>query len=176
MSRFRHSRSLTALVLLPLLAACTPVPSSTPQPTASAPTISVPATATSATVNYVHDGDTLFLTTPADANLKVRLIGVDTPEVGDSAECYGDEATELLRSLLPEGSEVVVAPDVEPFDRYGRSLLYVFTPDGTFVNFELVRQGAGEALRVGENDAYYPELVEAQDAAADAALGIWGAC
>ncbi|WP_411700111.1 thermonuclease family protein [Conyzicola sp.] len=140
------------------------------------PTIEMPADATSATVNYVHDGDTLFLTTPADPNLKVRLVGIDTPEIGDDLECYGDEATALLRELLPEGAPVFTQQDAEPEDQYGRSLLYLFTADGTSVNLEMVARGAAEAVRIGENDAYWDQLSSAESIAVESQAGIWGAC
>ena len=55
-------------------------------------------------VDYVHDGDTLFLTDQRGTELKARLIGVDTPELG--TDCYADEARDYLRGLLPEGTEV----------------------------------------------------------------------
>ena len=83
----------------------------------------IPSTATEASVEFVYDGDTIFL---VDGR-KVRLLGIDTPEIGDNRECYGDEATTLLRQLLPEGTDVWVQPDIDPLDRYGRSLLFVYT-------------------------------------------------
>lgn len=132
----------------------------------------VPAAATEATVEYVHDGDTLFL----DDGSKVRLLGVDTPEVGDNAECYGDEATALLRQLLPEGSRVRVLADVEPFDQYGRSLLFIYTGDGVNVNLELIEAGAAEAVVLPPNVLFADELEAAEDRAQNAGAGMWGAC
>ena len=140
------------------------------------PVIAMPADASPATVNHVHDGDTLFLTTPSDPNLKVRLLGIDTPEIGDNLECYGDEATALLRELLPDGSSVFTTADVEPLDQYGRSLLYVFTADGTSINFEMVARGAAEAVRIGANDAYWDQLSTAQSIATESSAGLWGVC
>jgi micrococcal nuclease len=143
---------------------------------AAPPAIAMPAAATPATVNYVHDGDTVFLTVPSDANLKVRLTGIDTPEVGENLECYGDEATALLRSLLPEGTRVYIQPDREPLDQYGRSLLYLFTADGASVNLAMVASGAAEAVRIGQNDAYWEEFRAAETLAQSTAAGTWGAC
>ena len=140
------------------------------------PAIAMPAGATPATVNYVHDGDTLFLTTPTDPNLKVRLIGIDTPEVGYNLECYGDEATAILRGVLPEGSTVFITPDREPLDQYGRSLLYVFTAEGSSVNLTMITSGAAEAVRIGQNDAYWEQLSTAESIAASTGAGMWGAC
>ena len=144
---------------------------------------SPPSGAVSMTVEYVHDGDTLFLRTDqpnalvaTTDDVKVRLLGIDTPEVGDRAECFGDQATEQLRALLPEGSLTWVTADRDPTDQYGRSLFYLWTEDGRFVNYELVAGGAAESLMIAPNDAHYPLLLAAEDAATSAGAGQWGAC
>ena len=142
-------------------------------PVQSGNSVQHPNEAEPATVNYVHDGDTLFLTTATDDNLKVRLLAVDTPEVD---ECYGSEATDHLRELLPEGSTVFTLEDTEPLDQYGRSLLMVWTADGTLVNLELVAKGYAEAVFIGENRLYEDEFEAAEDAAQTSSLGIWGEC
>jgi len=142
-----------------------------------------PSGAFSMTVEHVHDGDTLFMRTnrpnalvPSTDPVKVRLVGIDTPEVGDSAECFGAEATQQLRTLLPDGSTAWITADRDPTDGFGRSLFYVWTNDGRFVNYELVAGGAAEALMIAPNDAYYPLLRAAEDSAVAAGAGMWGAC
>lgn len=142
-----------------------------------------PGAAVAMTVEHVHDGDTLFLRTTQPNALvattdavKVRLLGIDTPEVGDDAECFGDQATEQLRTLLPDGSQTWITADQDPTDQYGRSLFYLWTDDGRFVNYELVAGGAAESLMIAPNDAYYPLLRAAEDAATRSGTGMWGAC
>jgi len=142
-----------------------------------------PGEAVAMTVEHVHDGDTLFLRTTQPNALvattdavKVRLLGIDTPEVGDDAECFGDQATEQLRMLLPDGSQTWITADQDPTDQYGRSLFYLWTEDGRFVNYELVAGGAAESLMIAPNDAYYPLLRAAEDAATTSGTGMWGAC
>lgn len=144
---------------------------SAPSPNDSRPS-GIPATATPAVIEYVHDGDTLFL----EDGRKVRLLGINTPEIGDNAECWGREATRLLRELLPQGTTVWVLEDVEPLDQYGRSLLFVFLEDGTNVNVEMVREGAAEIEQYKPNWLYSDELHDAEDAAYAQRLGIWGHC
>jgi len=144
-------------------------------PVAPAP-IPIPSEATPATVNYVHDGDTLFINTPGDANLKVRLLAVDTPEVGANLECLGDEATVYLRGLLPEGSTIYTLADVDPYDQYGRALLFVWTSSGELVNLSLVSSGYAEAVFIGDNWMLEAEVEAAEDVARGAGLGIWGGC
>ena len=145
-----------------------------------APAGVIPSGTSDATVAYVHDGDTLFLNTPA-GEVKVRLIGVDAPELSDVggaeiAECWGAEATAALRELLPNGTHVFTLSDRETFDQYGRELLYVFTQDGTFVNRALVLAGAAEAIRIGQNDRYWSQLRDAELDAKTAGAGMWAAC
>jgi micrococcal nuclease len=132
----------------------------------------IPPGASEAVIEYVHDGDTLFL----EDGRKVRLLGVDTPEVGERAECYGEEATALLRSLLPEGTRVSVVADVEPLDQYGRSLLFLYTDDATLINLALIEAGAAEAVVLEPNVLLAAELEAAERRAQVAGLGLWGAC
>ena len=136
------------------------------------PVADLPSGTTPAVVEYVHDGDTLFL----EDGRKVRLLGIDTPEIGENAECWGEEATMLLRTLLPEGTAVQVLADQDPLDQYGRSLLFVYAPDGTNVNLELVRRGSAEAVYYEPNDQFQSELRAAEREARDAGRGQWAAC
>lgn len=138
----------------------------------AAPATGIPSDATPAVVEFVHDGDTLFL----EDGRKVRLLGINTPEIGDNAECYGDEATALLRQLLPEGTDVWVQADVEPLDQYGRSLLFIYTDDATNINVELLKRGAAEVEQYSPNLLLRDELYSAEDAAREAGAGLWGAC
>ncbi len=136
----------------------------------------VPSASAIATVVSVHDGDSIRLNLSGLENVRVRLIGIDAPEVGAERECYADEATALLRDLLPEGAEVRIQQDRDPFDRYERHLFYVFTVEGENVSLGMVEQGAAEAVRIGNNDLYWDELLAAERRARDAGLGMWGAC
>src|SRR5690606_2717687 len=101
---------------------------------------------------------------------------IDTPEVQPDVECYGAEARAALRELLPDGATVRYTFDREPYDQYDRALLYVWDADGTFINLELIEQGYAEAVRIGGNDRYWPELQAAQQRAATGSLGLWGQC
>jgi endonuclease YncB( thermonuclease family) len=175
-------RLLVVLVLLGLVLALAwaigagwnPVPStpSSPAEPAGPGATGIPAGAQQATVEYVHDGDTIFL----DDGRKVRLLGINTPEIGENAQCGGDEATSALRALLPEGTPVWVLADTEPLDQYGRSLLWVFLPDGTNVNLELVRGGFAGVEQYAPNWLYRDELGAAEESARSSSAGLWAAC
>ena len=82
----------------------------------------------------VHDGDTLTLRTD-DKTLKVRLYGIDTPELGQP---FGNNAKQALSSMV-FGKLVTISSTGK--DRYGRTLGTVFSQDKGNVNAELIRMG-----------------------------------
>lgn len=144
------------------------------------PVLDKPANATLSHVAYVHDGDTLFLqpegTSSRDDQLKVRLIGIDAPELRPEVECFGIDARDHLRELLPEGSAVWIASDREPVDQYGRSLLYLWTMDGNSVNLDLVQNGFAAALSIPPSNSFADQFDLAESAARQAGDGLWGYC
>jgi micrococcal nuclease len=92
----------------------------------------------------VHDGDTITVKTDGRTE-KVRLVGIDTPELDDERDAYRDEAVaarEFVRLRL-KGKAVSLERDGRQGDRddYARLLRYVILPDGTNFNEELVRKG-----------------------------------
>lgn len=144
------------------------------------PEIARPSSATLSHVAYVHDGDTLYLqpdgTSSRDAQIKVRLIGLDTPEVGEFGECFGTEARDYLRKVLPEGTAVWIKADAEPYDKYGRALLYLWTTDDRSVNLDLVEKGYATALSIAPSNTYAKQFARAEAAAYKAKVGMWGSC
>ena len=127
------------------------------------------------TVVSITDGDTLRLEVDG-AELRVRLVGIDTPEVYPEVECFGPEAEEALAALAAPGTTLGYAYDRDPRDQYDRELMYVFAPDGSLINYELVAQGFARAVLFEPNDRYWDDLRAAERAAQDAGLGLWGQC
>lgn len=123
-------------------------------------------------VTRIVDGDTLYV---ADLEERVRLIGIDTPEVDPAPECYGPESSAHLAELAPVGSEVVLVFDVERQDQYGRNLAYVYVGDD-LVNEEMVVDGYARVYTFPPNTAHVGALEAAERAARDSDLGMWGAC
>ena len=82
---------------------------------------------------------------------RVRLIGLDTPEISPALECWGGEATARLTALLPRARRCGRRADREVLDQYGRHLLYLWTHDGRFVNAELVAEGDGTVMVFAPN-------------------------
>jgi micrococcal nuclease len=133
-----------------------------------------PGERVAARVTKHTDGDTLWLSRIG----KVRLIGVDTPEVYGQVECYGREASAFVKRLLPLGARVSYTLDVEERDRYGRALAYVYTGDGRFLNLVLVQRGYAQPLTIPPNDRFAGRFVAAARKARARRVGLWapGAC
>ena len=131
------------------------------------------------TVEHVVDGDTIVVHV-GGRDERVRLIGIDTPETVDPrkpVQCFGKEASNRTKALLPEGTAVRLERDVEARDRYGRLLAYVFrVNDGTFVNLALAQEGYALPLTIPPNVAYADRFAAAAADARREERGLWGAC
>jgi len=105
---------------------------------------------------------------------------VDTPETVDPDEpvqCFGPEASDHTKTLLPPGTAVHLTRDQEARDRYDRLLAYVYrTEDGLFVNLDLVAGGWGEPYPFAPNLTYQRDFAVAASQARSSGLGLWGAC
>lgn len=141
--------------------------------------VRAPDRAFRATVDRVVDGDT-FIALRRGERIRVRLIGVDSPESvrpGYPVECWGPESSKVLTLLLPAGTRISAAyQSGGRTDVYGRDLWDVWLPDGRFVQAVLVRRGAAEAVAYRPQVAHaaYLERVEASARARGA--GLWGHC
>ncbi|HER35770.1 MAG TPA: hypothetical protein ENO19_09935 [Halothiobacillaceae bacterium] len=126
-----------------------------------------------ATVAYVNDGDTVRLTNGD----RVRLVGIDTPEVGRDGtedEPYARKAQQALRALLADArNRVRVVDATEGEDRYGRRLSYLYLPDGRSVQARLLEQGMAMAVFVAPNLELADCLLAHEALARDDALGLW---
>lgn len=106
-------------------------------------------------MKYVHDGDTLHL---ADKR-KVRLIGIDTPELArhsrnktTPAQPFAEKARDFVRRLISQqGNSVRLMPGVEANDRYGRFLFHVQLADGSLLQTRLIDAGLAVAYTTPPN-------------------------
>jgi micrococcal nuclease len=131
-------------------------------------------------VVHVVDGDTVDVEFPHGPRERVRLLGVDTPETvkpHTPVQCFGPEASDRTKALLPTGTAVVVQRDREARDRYGRLLVYLWRrTDGLFVNRSLVADGYARTLSIAPNTAHRADLGAAAAAASAHRQGLWGRC
>jgi micrococcal nuclease len=119
----------------------------------------------------VIDGDTLALA----GGMKVRVLGIDAPEMahnGLPAEFLAHKAKAVLADLTLN-RKVSLEYDRLRYDHYGRLLAYLFLPDHTLVNAELVRRGLARVYFIAPNLRYREVLLAAQQEAIAANRGIW---
>ena len=125
-------------------------------------------------VEQVSDGDTLTVR-GADGRLRVRLLGIDTPELnfhGQRQSPWAEQAWQKLQLLAPRGARVRLITDRQARDQYGRLLAYVFVGQRN-VNLELVRAGWAVAYQIYPNLAQLRQIQAATAAAETRGLGIF---
>jgi micrococcal nuclease len=128
------------------------------------------------TVTRVVDGDTFWVDDGSAKGLKIRLTGVDAPEPRNSGKklkgYFGSESSVYLARLL-DGRKVRLEYDVSRYDRYGRTLAYVYLDDGTFVNADLVKKGYATVMTMPPNVRYADEFVKLAEKARKQKRGLW---
>ncbi|MFH1888724.1 MAG: thermonuclease family protein [Candidatus Omnitrophota bacterium] len=136
-------------------------------------------------IRRVIDGDTIEL----ESGERVRLIGIDTPEMHESDKLYRDSqrtgrrisaiqelgrrAYEFTRNLA-EGQHASLEFDVEKYDQYKRLLAYVYLKkDNTFVNAEIIRQGYASVMTFPPNVKYADLFLKLYREARENKRGLW---
>ena len=146
----------------------------------AAPTLSFSILRTvEGTVTNVSDGDSLKLATVEGTALKVRLYGIDAPEleqvnrktgmVAKPGQPYGTEACQALRSRVL-GHKVRL--DIMDIDRYKRPVGIV-SMNNRNINLEIIKEGYAWAYREYLRGPYASEFIDAEGEARERRLGLW---
>ena len=135
-------------------------------------TLSLPVQAEQARVRWVPDGDTIHL----EDGRRVRLLGIDTPELGRDGtpdQYYARESRDGLRRLI-DGRRIRLETDGQGEDRFGRLLASVFLADGRMVNEVLVEQGLAFFYpHSHQKRDFQQRMLEAQQRAIMSRSGFW---
>jgi endonuclease YncB( thermonuclease family) len=143
-------------------------PPSTPSPISPAPVTQ--------TIQSVTDGDTVRLTAPLLGASSVRLVNIDSPELGgDSQEPWATASRDALRTLLPAGTVVQVVTGPVALDSFNRVLGVIVRSDGLDVNREQLRQGHAATYFIWPNADRFLDYRTAQIEAQDSGRAIWSA-
>jgi micrococcal nuclease len=130
-----------------------------------------------AIVEAVVDGDTVDVRLADGRAERIRLLGIDAPEIVDPSklvQCFSTEASARAHELL-DGKQVSVFadPTQDTKDQYGRLLAYIWLPDGAQYNYKMVVEGF--ALEYTDKTPYYfqADFKAGQQAAQAKQLGLW---
>jgi micrococcal nuclease len=117
-------------------------------------TVEAPAYVYRAISVSVYDGDTITVDIDCGFGVwlrgqKVRLYGIDTPEVRGEEREAGLVARDYVRHLIPTGRPILIRTQKDKTGKYGRWLAEVFvmlpsTPPGSpsiCINESLVQRG-----------------------------------
>lgn len=122
-------------------------------------------------VRYIHDGDTLEL----KDGKRIRMIGINTPEIGyrdEPPQPLAIKARDLLRTQLRSG-RIFIVYDQDRYDKYGRVLAHVFDDQQNNVAAWLIQKGLGFAVSVPPNLRYRKCYHSAEQEAVMANRGVW---
>lgn len=126
-------------------------------------------------VDRVVDGDTFVAKKSNGEQIKVRLIGVDTPETvkpNTSVQPYGKEASNYSKQHL-NNKDVYLEYDKEKEDRYGRTLAYVWLDEKTMYNEELVKKGLAREKYFSPNGKYRSTFEKDEQQAKKDKVNLW---
>lgn len=116
--------------------------------------------------------------------MKVRLLGIDTPEVVDPrrpVECFGREASQYLKNIsLNRVAALEIDPSQSKFDDYGRILAYVYVKDSgvagknvRMLNEQMIKDGYAFEYTYSTPYRYKLQFEWLEDVARVNYLGLW---
>jgi len=115
-------------------------------------------------VASVLDGDTFVLDTGSGQTGKIRLYGIDAPEL---KQPWGAESKQALAALINQQPITVI---IVGTDRYGRTIGKVYK-DGQYINLLMV--SGGHAWHYTQYAPKDGDLQLAEQSARAARLGLW---
>lgn len=124
----------------------------------------------------VTDGDTIVVEKSGKEE-KIRLIGIDTPELHDGrggVECFANEAKNKLEEIL-EGHKIRLELDQSQGerDRYGRLLSFVFRDDNMLVNKFMLQNGFAYEYTYNKPYKYQDDFKRDESYAKENEIGLW---
>lgn len=128
------------------------------------------------------DGDTIHVYDHTGAILKLRFLGVDTPESTAQVEPWGAAASSYTKNIVKNCKSLVITTDGGPGstskDTYDRYLTWVWykmdeNSDYVLLNLELVQMGYSKSKNSGVVN-YTEQLIAAATQARNLGVKVWG--
>ncbi len=128
-------------------------------------------------VTKIVDGDTFDIKV-GTKTVRVRMLGVDTPETVDPrkiVQCFGKEASKMSRELLGKHKVTLKTDSTQSTaDKFNRLLAYVYRDDGLFINQYLLKNGYAHEYTYGVPYEKQKEFKEMEKVAREGKKGLWG--
>jgi micrococcal nuclease len=172
----QQSRKIHAIFIILFLLAFVKNPANKILLSAAEFPISSGALPTAAVVTAVYDGDTVKVKFENGISKRIRLLGVDAPEMNDPREKmkFWAHMAKRLSFFYLYRKEINLSYDSEIEDKYGRILAYVWTKEKGLFNDFILRQGFAFAfLNFPLKKDYAIRLKEAEREAQKSQKGIW---
>lgn len=147
-----------------------------------------PSQTQSCTLLAVTDGDTV-LARCQDRSERVRLIGIDAPEITQSAHSerqaenlersmdeirqMGKAARAHLAAMIKVGETIELRQDNEARDRFGRLLAYVYGSKGEMLNSRMMDDGYAVPMTIKPNTTYHAQFEDLYARARRERRGLW---
>ena len=139
----------------------------------------VPLRTVTGTVTKVSDGDTIQVTTPEQTKLRVRLYGIDAPEMPKTnpppgyvkvhGESFGKDCKKALEAKIM-GKKIRL--DIMDIDKYKRMVGIIWLGNRN-INLEMIREGYAKAYDEYLKEPYRSEFQSAQKEARSSRRGLW---
>ena len=91
----------------------------------------------------------------------------------DKIVAMGTMAVNYVRSVVKRGDTVRIEFDVQEKDKYGRTLGYVYLPDGRMLNEEIIKAGYASPLTIQPNVKYQNRFLKAYRKAREQRNGLF---
>ena len=131
------------------------------------------------TVTKVSDGDTIQITTPKQPKLRVRLYGIDAPEMPKTnpppgyvrvhGESFGKDCKKALEAKIMRKK---IRMDIMDIDK-DRQALGIIWLGNRNINLEMIREGYAKADDEYLKEPYRSEFQSAQKEARSSRRGLW---
>lgn len=126
----------------------------------------------------VIDGDTIVLNRAVYGSDRVRLVGIQAPELFSKGEGSGKwplaGASKKALEALVAGKKLKLVFGGRRKDRYGRLLAHLITGDGVWVQGEMLKRGMAMVYSFPDNRSRVAGMLALERRARKAGLGIWG--
>ena len=176
-SRLWFVSTCALIALVPLLVACKPAvtddAANLAGPAPSDTTATAPARL-AASITSVVDGNTIEVDLDGRPT-QIRLLSLDAPD-RTAAGCFSNAATALVLAVAPPGTPLILERDTSDANPTGALLRYVYLPDGSMLNEQLLRGGFARFAPVEPDTKYLERLRAAEQEAQDHSAGLWAEC